>query len=342
MKCHPRSSEVCGNCARFSAIGSSLGQGTPELEEPRGAGITKEQARGGLRRLQTAMGLSLLVSAGSGAYLLATDRSLWLLAFSHAVGLIMIVVIDAALGLLSISSSKKGYLPSIAAAVLGLVLQLGDVFTGPQYNMSISYFASYLFGLWAFDILLALQVVVIVLGVAGRPYAQYLARVKTRRGRELNYSRRTFVRAIAAIAGLIGIGVVAGSVRLPAPISSSSQTSTTTQTGVSKGAIANTNNIQVGQPVYFDYPTGYPNILMKNADGSLTALSLLCTHVCCHCSYDGTSKAIRCPCHGSVFDLSGQVVSGPAVASLSRIQLNVDNAGNVFPVGVSNPGPCHV
>jgi cytochrome b6-f complex iron-sulfur subunit len=208
--------------------------------------------------------------------------------------------------------------------------------------MSISHFASYLFGLWAFDVLLVLQVAVIVLGVAGRPYAQYLARVKTRRGRELNYSRRSFARAIAAIAGLIGIGVVVGSVKLPASVSTGSQTSTTTQTGVSKGAIANTNSIQVGQPVYFDYPTGSPSILMKNADGSLTALSLVCTHLCCHASYDGTSKAIRCPCHGSVFDLSGQVVSGPAVVSLPRIQLNVDGAGNVFPVGVSNPGPCHV
>jgi cytochrome b6-f complex iron-sulfur subunit len=288
-----------------------------------------------------AMGLSLLVSAGSGAYLLATDRSLWLLAVSHAVGLIMIVVIDTALGLLSISSPKKGYLPSIAAALLGLVLQLGDIFTAPQYNMSISHFASYLFGLWAFDVLLALQIVVIGLGVAGRPYAQYLARRKSRRGQELNYSRRSFVKAVAAVAGLVGIGVVVGSVKLPAPASPTSQTSTTTQSGATKGAVANANSIQIGQPVYFDYPTGYPNILMKNADGTLTALSLLCTHVCCLCSYDGTSKAIFCPCHGSVFDLSGRVVVGPAFDPLPKIQLNVDSAGTVFPVGVSNPGPCH-
>ena len=284
----------------------------------------------------------LWFSAGSGIYLLATDLSLWLLALSHAVGLIVIVAIDTVLGLLSISSSKKVYLPSIAAAVLGLVLQLGDVFTAPQYNMTISYFAAYLFGLWSFDILLALQVGVIALGVVGRPYARHLARRKTRRGRELNYSRRTFVRAIAAIAGIVGIGVVVGSVKLPAPASPGSQTTTTTQSGAAKGAVANSGSLKVGQPAYFDYPAGYPNILLKNADGSLTALSLLCTHVCCLCSYDGTSKAILCPCHGSVFDLTGRVVRGPAISPLPAIQLNVDGAGNVSPTGVSNPGPCHV
>ena len=94
------------------------------------------------------------MSAAAGVYLLATDGSLWILAVSHAVGLVIIVVLDVLLGVMNLIGSKRVYLASLAAASLGIVLQLGDIATAPQYNMTIAYFASYLFGLAAFDILL--------------------------------------------------------------------------------------------------------------------------------------------------------------------------------------------
>lgn len=288
------------------------------------------------------MGLLLLLSSAAGIYLLATDSSLWLLAVSHAVGLVIIVIMDIILGLYNLASTRSAFVPSIAAAFLGFVLQAGDVFTAPQYNMTIPYFARYLLGLWAFDLLLGLQLAVVLVGVTGRPHARYLARRRTRRGKELDYSRRSFMKALVGFAGLLGIGVVIGSVKLPAPASSTVKTATGTQTGAAAGSVANINNLQVGAPVYFEYPSGYPNALIKNVDGSLTAVSMLCTHVCCECSFDAASKVFYCPCHGSVFDLAGRVVTGPAVDDLPVIQLRTDGSGNVFPTGVTNPGPCQV
>lgn len=283
----------------------------------------------------------LLLSSAAGTYLLATDASLWLLAVSHAIGLVMIVVLDLVLGLYSLASSKSAYLPSIAAAFLGFALQAGDVFTAPQYNMTISYFARYLFGLPAFDTLLGLQLAIVMAGVAGRPHAKYLARRKSRRGRELDYSRRSFVKAFVGFAGLVGLGAILGSIKLPAAASPTTQTTSSTRGQAAQGSVANVGNLKVGTPFYFDYPAGYPNALIKNTDGSLTAVSTLCTHVCCECSYDSASKVFYCPCHGSVFDVSGKVVRGPAVADLPTVQLKVDSSGDVFPTGVSNPGPCH-
>jgi Rieske Fe-S protein len=314
---------------------------TPSSTTKGSKGLSHVDARSGFRRLQTLMGLIFFLSSGVGVFLLATDRSLWLLAVSHAYGLIMIVIIDLILGIMSVSSAKNAYVPSIAAAVLGFVLQVGDVFTAPQYGMTMSYFAGYLFGLWAFDLLLALQLAIVVVGVAGRPYAMNLARRKSRRGRELNYTRRGFLTSLIALAGAIGLGVLVSAIKLPAPASQTSQTTTTSTTGAS-GVIANVNDLVVGTPVYFEYPKGYPNMLLKEADGTMTALSLLCTHVCCECSYDPSSKVIYCPCHGSVFDAIGKVVVGPASAPLPTIRLNVDSAGNITPVGISNPGPCQV
>ena len=319
----------CSGCPRIAAAG------------PRG-GISKEKARSSLQRLQSITGLLLLLSSGVGSYLLATDRSLWLLAVSHAVGLIIIVAVDLLLGLLSFVSWKRAYLPSLAAAALGIVLQLGDIFTAPQYGLTIPYFAEYLFGLTAFDALLALQLAIVLIGVLGRPYAVSLARRKTRMGRELNLSRRGFVKTLAGLAGVIGIGVIASSIKLPAGTVNTQSTITTTQSATGAGSIANASNLRVGVPVQFEYPAGYPNVLLKKSDGSLVALSLLCTHVCCTCSYDPASDRVYCPCHGSVFDANGNVLQGPASAPLPQVQLKVDAAGNVFPTGISNPGPCHV
>jgi len=305
----------------------------------------KQSAHRGFRRLQLLTGILLLLSSGVGTYLLATDASLWLLAFSHAVGLMIIIAIDLVLGLYSLASSKSAYLPSIAAAFLGFVLQLGDVFTAPQYNMTIPYFAHYLFGLWAFDLLLGLQLAVVVTGAIARPHAQYLARRRTKRGREFDYSRRGLLKAMGGFAALIGIGVLLGSLKLTGPVQQGtqiSQSSATTATGAGAGSIANVNNLQVGTPHLFEYPVGYPSALVKNQDGSLTAVSMLCTHVCCQLSYDVASKVYYCPCHGSVFDLTGKVVRGPASTDLPTIQLRVDASGDVFPTGVSNPGPCQV
>ena len=314
---------------------AATGLGGAEGRKP--SSSAKETAKRGFRRLQMATGGMLLLSSAAGVYLLATDKSLWLLAVSHAVGLVILVVMDVVLGLYSLASSKSVYLPSIAAGVLGFVLQGGDVLTAPQYGMTVLYFAHYLLGLWAFDLLLLLQGGVILAGVLGRPHARYLSRRRTRTGRALEYSRRGFLKALAGFAGLIGAGVLLGSLKLPAPTPSQ-----TTATGGVQGSVANVNALQVGVPAYFYYPGSYPNALIKKSDGSLTALSMLCTHVCCTLSFDSSANEFYCPCHGSVFDTAGKVVRGPAGANLPTVELRVDGAGNVFPTGVSNPGPCQV
>lgn len=49
--------------------------------------------------------------------------------------------------------------------------------------------------------------------------------------------------------------------------------------------------------------------LLRKGDG-FRAMSGVCTHLGCTVNRD--SDGFRCPCHGSVFDEDGQVLSGPA------------------------------
>ncbi|HVB95192.1 MAG TPA: Rieske 2Fe-2S domain-containing protein [Nitrososphaerales archaeon] len=298
---------------------------------------SKNEALSGLRKMQRYIGYAMLLSAATGVYLLATDGSLWILAISHAVGLVIIVLLDVSLGVMNLLGSKRIYLASLAAACLGIALQLGDIATAPQYNMTVVYFASYLFGLPAFDLLVLLQVSVVILGIIGRADVQFLAS-RRRLAKELNYSRRSFVTTIAGFGVLIGLGVALSSVKIPPPSPSAPATSATA-TGPA-GVIANTNNLQVGSPVYFSYPSGYPNILFKRSDGSLAAYSLLCTHVCCEVTWESSSNVFFCACHGSVFDSAGRVTRGPAATNLPSITLTVDGSGNVFPTGQTGSTPC--
>jgi arsenite oxidase small subunit len=309
-------------------------------QEPRSAGaITKESARSWLDRVQVLIGILLILCGVAGGYLLATDGSLWNLALSHALGLIVVVMVDLVVGLLSLFADRRAYVPSLAAAVLGTVLQLGDIATAPQYSMTVPYFAQYLFGLWPFDLMLAVQIFVVVLGLAGRRHAAYLARRKSRRGQELDYTRRGFVKSLGIFGALVGVVAFLSSIKLP--VSTNSTQTTTTQIGAPAGAIVKTDSLVAEKPVYFEYPSGYPNMLLLKKDGTLVAFSILCTHVCCQLQYDPTVKELGCPCHGSIFDATGKVLQGPATANLPQITLRTDANGYVYPTGVINPGPCH-
>lgn len=306
--------------------------------EPAGRGMSKRGARSSLDRLQVGIGILLVLCGTSGGYLLATDGSLWNLALSHALGLIVVVLVDLTVGLLSLLSYRRVYVPSLAAAVLGIVLQLGDVLTAPQYNMTVPYFARYLFGLWPFDLMLAVQLAVLVLGVAGRRHALYLARRRSRRGTELEYSRRGFLKSLGVFGVLVGFVALLSSIKLP--VSRTAATTTASESGLPAGAIARKSSLVAGTPVYFDYPSGYPNMLVLQADGSLLAFSTLCTHVCCSLQYDSALKELGCPCHGSIFSSTGKVLRGPASLNLPQVTLRVDANGYIFPTGIPNPGPC--
>ncbi len=56
--------------------------------------------------------------------------------------------------------------------------------------------------------------------------------------------------------------------------------------------------------------------LMQHDDGILQALGMTCSHLGCQVRPGG--GFLVCPCHGSTFDLRGEVVRGPAQRALNR------------------------
>jgi glycine/D-amino acid oxidase-like deaminating enzyme/nitrite reductase/ring-hydroxylating ferredoxin subunit len=60
----------------------------------------------------------------------------------------------------------------------------------------------------------------------------------------------------------------------------------------------------------------------KDDEGRAHAVAAECTHKGCPVTWNNAERTWDCPCHGSMFQADGQVIHGPAVAPLARIDLS--------------------
>lgn len=56
----------------------------------------------------------------------------------------------------------------------------------------------------------------------------------------------------------------------------------------------------------------------RDDDGALHAVSLVCTHLGCHVTWNPAERSWDCPCHGSRFDIDGGILHGPATRPLPQ------------------------
>ena len=71
------------------------------------------------------------------------------------------------------------------------------------------------------------------------------------------------------------------------------------------------------------------------SDGSFLALSKSCTHLGCSVPWDGEKNKFICPCHGSTFDLQGNVLTAPALRPLDYFPVFIENG--LVRVDISKP-----
>ncbi len=96
------------------------------------------------------------------AILLLTDAELWAVAPTHGYVLIVFTLLD---GLVLVSALKGRRFVIRYGVLYGLIklaLFLGDILTAPEFGLSYLEFAQYLFGLWAYNGLLAAQLAIVL------------------------------------------------------------------------------------------------------------------------------------------------------------------------------------
>jgi Rieske Fe-S protein len=116
------------------------------------------------------------------------------------------------------------------------------------------------------------------------------------------------------------------------------------------------DSLQEGQAVAFEAPAefgfvmtdgggdNYPGKISFNGfvikvQNRLIALSATCSHLGCTVTLPSGGHDFQCPCHGSVFDLVGDVVHGPATAPLSHYNWQqTSNPNQISIEGIALPG----
>ena len=68
-----------------------------------------------------------------------------------------------------------------------------------------------------------------------------------------------------------------------------------------------------------------PVYVLADGAGGWAALSPVCTHLGCMVEVEGA--ALVCPCHGSTYDRTGQVLRGPAERALTRYPVREEPEG---------------
>jgi cytochrome b6-f complex iron-sulfur subunit len=122
--------------------------------------------------------------------------------------------------------------------------------------------------------------------------------------------RREVIRAAAATAAVVAVGSVVAC-------------------GPPFGVVSagNASALAVGD---VKVVTGASACIARDAQG-VYAMTLICTHQGCDMSMQGlvSASGIDCGCHGSRFDVDGNVVNGPASSPLQHYQVTADAQGNL-------------
>jgi Rieske Fe-S protein len=91
-----------------------------------------------------------------------------------------------------------------------------------------------------------------------------------------------------------------------------------------------TNSIVAGKAVEFKPNSGAvvkfgtkPAIVVRTPEGEFRAFSAVCTHLDCTVQYKAETSQIWCACHNGLYDLTGNVISGPPPRPLESFAVNL-------------------
>jgi len=132
------------------------------------------------------------------------------------------------------------------------------------------------------------------------------------------YSRRDFLNHVGWVAGLGTVGgLTAASARFVIP----------------DVVYEPPKSYKIGLPQ--DYPEGVNfipgrRIFLVRHQNFFRVVSAVCTHIGCTVRWLKERNRWECPCHGSIFDAKGKVITGPAPRPLPWYTVSVSPSGRLF------------
>ena len=142
-------------------------------------------------------------------------------------------------------------------------------------------------------------------------------------------SRRSFLNKLWIALGLVALAEIIGVAFTFLRSNKSKAPEADSNTMVTAGVV---NKFEPNSVTAFVRGRFY---LARLEDGGFLALSRKCTHLGCTVPWDEKETKFACPCHGSVFDITGKVINSPAPRPLDIYPIFIEN--NVVKVDTSKP-----
>ena len=142
-------------------------------------------------------------------------------------------------------------------------------------------------------------------------------------------SRRSFLNKLWIGLGLVALAEVVAIVFSFLRSNKSKTREADSQAMVAAGAVS---TFEVNSVTAFVRGRFY---LARLEDGGFLALSRKCTHLGCTVPWVEKEKKFACPCHGSAFDITGEVINSPAPRPLDIYPVSIEN--NIVKVDTSKP-----
>jgi len=129
-------------------------------------------------------------------------------------------------------------------------------------------------------------------------------------------TRRSFLDRLLAIGAVAWLGSVIY------PIAEYFRTPPPGEAEVTSVVAASIKNLKPNSGLVFKFGRE-PAILIMGSDGSLHALSAVCTHLQCTVQYRPDLQRIWCACHNGMYDLTGRNISGPPPRPLTEYKVTL-------------------
>jgi cytochrome b6-f complex iron-sulfur subunit len=134
--------------------------------------------------------------------------------------------------------------------------------------------------------------------------------------------RRSFLKLLTSILGLTALGAFTYPLfRFLLPVEAVSRVRTV-DIPKSDVPVGTAKDLMIGVT---------PAIVINTRSKGFLSFSKVCTHLGCLVKYDPERQVFICPCHAGIFDLEGNVISGPPPKPLPRFSVRVE--GNNLVIG---------
>ena len=149
--------------------------------------------------------------------------------------------------------------------------------------------------------------------------------------RPVDFNRRSFLDA------LLSVGFVSTAAAIAYPVSRFLVPPPSGEAATNSVVAAKAAALKPNTGVLFPFGSK-PAIVVRTADSELRAFSAVCTHLDCTVQFKQDTSQIWCACHNGLYDLAGNVVSGPPPRNLEQYVVNIRGQSGDEDIVVSRAG----